>query len=85
MFFLTPYKLPFVWECLDHGECDHTVQLQHYCGKWHFVTVRVVCCDCYEQAAHSKNGMYAYTDLDISIDSWIEILTQIPEDLVSEN
>jgi hypothetical protein len=85
MLFLTTHKLPFVWECYEHGECDHTIQLQSIHFRFHCVTVRVVCCQCYEEARHTKERLYPYTEFDIHSFEWLSILTELHLNDASEN
>ncbi len=85
MLFLTPYKLPFVYDCVEHGECDHTIQLQKFNGRWHFVTVRVICCQCFEEARTKKDHMYSYTDFDLDTYEWESILKELHLPDVTEN
>jgi hypothetical protein len=75
MFFLITHKLPFVWECTDHGEGDHTIQLKRFNSRFHYVTVCVVCCACYKEARTS--GTYPYTEFDLDTYEWTHILDEL--------
>lgn len=78
MLFLITHKLPFVWECsYGHGECDHTIQLQGVSCRFHYVTVRVICCACYEEARHTEDKQYPYTDFDLHSFEWLSILENL--------
>lgn len=77
MLFLITHKLPFCWECSDHGECDHTIQLKRYNSRWHEVTVRVVCCACYDEARHNNTHTYPYTEFDLNSTEWSLIVDEL--------
>ena len=86
MLFLITHKLPFVWDCqYEHGECDHTIQLQSVNCRFHYVTVRVVCCQCYEEAHHTKERTYPYTEFDLHTFEWLAILDELHLNDATEN